>query len=88
MRTLLIGWGRDAELGWYRRATGTDELVLIQVRDLRRLTRQLSDPTDQPGGPWEFSDAAPPPGWTLPAGPSSTSDGAAPVGLGVRGRWS
>ncbi len=40
-------------------------LVLVQVRGLTRLTRQLSDPTDQPGGPWEFTDCAAPPGWLL-----------------------
>jgi hypothetical protein len=41
-------------------------LVLVQVRGLVRLTRQLSDPDDQAGGPWEFADCAMPPGWLLP----------------------
>ncbi len=41
-------------------------LVLVQVRGLTRLTRQLSDPTDQPGGPWEFTDCGQPPGWAPP----------------------
>ena len=40
-------------------------LVLVQVRGLTRLTRQLSDPHDQPVGPWEFTDCAAP-GWRLP----------------------
>jgi hypothetical protein len=40
-------------------------LVLVQVRGLTRLTRQLSDPHDEPAGPWEFSDCAAP-GWLLP----------------------
>jgi hypothetical protein len=38
-------------------------LVLVQVRGLTRLTRQLSDPHDEPAGPWEFADCASPPGW-------------------------
>ncbi len=41
-------------------------LVLVQVRGVTRLTRQLSDPHDQPAGPWEFTDCASPPGWALP----------------------
>jgi hypothetical protein len=45
---------------------GLTRLVLVQVRGLTRLTRQLSDPTDQSDGPWELTDCASPPGWALP----------------------
>jgi hypothetical protein len=41
-------------------------LVLVQVRGVTRLTRQLSDPDDQASGPWEFADCASPQGWRLP----------------------
>ncbi len=41
-------------------------LVLVQVRGVTRLTRQLSDPTDQSDAPWEFVDCGQPPGWLLP----------------------
>jgi hypothetical protein len=40
-------------------------LVLVQVRGLTRLTRQISDPHEQAGGRWEFTDSSPP-GWALP----------------------
>jgi hypothetical protein len=40
-------------------------LVLVQVRGLTRLTRQLSAPHEEPAGPWEFTDCAAP-GWRLP----------------------
>jgi hypothetical protein len=38
-------------------------LVLVQVRGLRRLSAQMSDPADPPASPWEFSDCGQPPGW-------------------------
>lgn len=40
-------------------------LVLVQVRGLTRLTRQINDPHEEPAGPWEFTDYAAP-GWRLP----------------------
>ncbi len=45
---------------------GLARLVLVQVRGLTRLTRQLSQPDDQSDEPWEFTDCASPPGWLLP----------------------
>jgi hypothetical protein len=67
MHTLLTGFvvamlvlaGSAALLGLTR-------LVLVQVRGLIRLTRQLANPHEQTGGPWEFADCAAPPGWLLP----------------------
>jgi hypothetical protein len=89
MRTLLTGFVVGMlSLAGTGGLLALARLALIQVRDLRRLARQLSDPTDQPGGPWEFSDGAPPPGWALPPASARIGAGAAPVGLGVRGRWS
>ncbi|HZD71409.1 MAG TPA: hypothetical protein VFA45_21630 [Actinomycetes bacterium] len=41
-------------------------LVLVQVRAVTRLTRQLAGPHDRPAAPWEFTDCASPPGWLLP----------------------
>ncbi len=41
-------------------------LVLVQVRGLTRLTREIADPDDQAGGPWVFADCGQPPGWALP----------------------
>jgi hypothetical protein len=41
-------------------------LMLVQVRAVTRLTRQLSHLYDPPAGPWEFADCASPPGWRLP----------------------
>jgi hypothetical protein len=41
-------------------------LVLVQVRGLTQLTRQITDPADQAGGPWRFADCACPPGWAVP----------------------
>ncbi len=45
---------------------GLARLVLVQVRGLTRLTRQINNHDDQSGLPWEFSDCASPPGWLLP----------------------
>jgi hypothetical protein len=67
MHTLLTGF----EVGMLSLA-GTAallalaRLVLVQVRGVTRLTRQLTNPHDQTGGPWEFADCASPPGWLLP----------------------
>ena len=69
MRTLLTGFvvGMGSLAGTAALLALT-RLVLVQVRGLTRLTRQLSDPADQPDGPWEFADCAAPPGWRLPPG--------------------
>jgi hypothetical protein len=64
MHTLLTGFvvamvgltGTAATLAMVR-------LVLVQVRGLTRLTRQLTNPHDQAGGPWEFADCGQPPNW-------------------------
>jgi len=40
-------------------------LVLVQVRGVTRLSRQLNDPADGPRSSWEFADCASPPGWLL-----------------------
>jgi hypothetical protein len=89
MDTLLTGFGVGMlSLAGTAALLALARLVLVQVRGLTRLTRQLGDPTGRAGGPWEFSDGAPPPGWALPPGSSRGSAGAPPVGLSVRGRWS
>ena len=41
-------------------------VVMVQVVGVTRLSRQLSDPDDQTGRPWEFTDCGQPPGWLLP----------------------
>jgi hypothetical protein len=67
MRTLLTGFVVGmVSLAGTAALLGLARLVLVQVRGLTRLTRQLSDPDDQAGGPWEFADCASPPGWLLP----------------------
>jgi hypothetical protein len=67
MRTLLLGfWVATVSLAGTTVVLAVARLVLVQVRALTRLTRQLSDPADQPAGPWEFADCASPPGWLLP----------------------
>jgi hypothetical protein len=67
MRTLLTGFAVGMlSLAGTAALLALTRLMLLQVRGLTRLTRQLSDPTDQASGPWEFSDCASPPGWLLP----------------------
>jgi hypothetical protein len=67
MHTLLTGFAVGMlSLAGTAALLALTRLVLLQVRGLTRLTRQISDPTEQAGGPWEFSDCAPPPGWALP----------------------
>jgi hypothetical protein len=67
MHTLLLGFAVGTlSLAGTAALLALTRLVLVQVRDLTRLTRQLSDPDDQPGLPWEFADCASPPGWLLP----------------------
>jgi hypothetical protein len=67
MRTLLTGFAVGMlSLAGTAALLALTRLVLVQVRGLTRLTRQLSDHDDQPGLPWEFSDCASPPGWLLP----------------------
>ncbi len=64
MRTLLYGLvvatvglsGTAATLAMVR-------LVLVQVRDLARVARQLVASHEEPAGRWEFADCAAPPGW-------------------------
>ncbi len=67
MRTLLLGfWVVTVSLTGTAAVLALTRLVLMQVRGVTRLTRQLSDPHEQPGGPWEFADCGQPPGWLLP----------------------
>jgi hypothetical protein len=67
MHTLLTGFAVGMlSLAGTAALLALTRLVLLQVRSLTRLTRQLSDPHDQSGGPWEFTDCASPPGWALP----------------------
>ena len=67
MRTLLLGfWVVTVSLTGTAAVLALTRLVLMQVRGVTRLTRQLGDPTDQSGLPWEFADCASPPGWLLP----------------------
>jgi hypothetical protein len=67
MGRLLTGFGVGlVSLSGTAALLALARLVLVQVRGLTRLTRQLSDPHDQPAGSWEFTDCAAPPGWRLP----------------------
>jgi hypothetical protein len=67
MRMLLQGfWVATVSLTGTTAVLALTRLMLVQVRALTCLTRQLSDPHHQPGGPWEFADCASPPGWLLP----------------------
>jgi hypothetical protein len=68
MRTLLTGFAvAMVSLAGTAAVLALARLVLVQVRGVTRLSRQLSDPADQMGGPWEFADCASPPGWLLPS---------------------
>ncbi len=67
MHTLLHGFAlRILSLAGTAALLALTRLVLVQVRGVTRLTRQISDPTDQTGGPWEFADCGQSPGWLLP----------------------
>lgn len=67
MRTLLTGFAVGMlSLAGIAALLGLTRLVLAQVRGLTRLSRQINDPTDRSGLPWEFADCASPPGWLLP----------------------
>ncbi len=67
MRTLLTGFAvAMVSLAGTAAVLALARLVLVQVRGVTRLSRQLNDPADQWGGPWEFADCASPPGWLLP----------------------
>ncbi len=67
MRTLLTGFVVGMlSLAGTAALLALTRLVLVQVRGVTRLTRQLSDHDDRAGLPWEFSDCASPPGWLLP----------------------
>jgi hypothetical protein len=67
MHTLLLGfWVATVSLAGTTAVLAVARLLLVQVRALTRLARQLSRPHHRPGGPWEFSDCASPPGWLLP----------------------
>jgi hypothetical protein len=72
MRTLLLGfWVATVSLAGITAVLAVARLVLVQVRALTRLTRQLTSPHHQAGGPWEFADCASPPGWLPPPAYSS-----------------
>jgi hypothetical protein len=45
---------------------GLTRLVLMQVREVVRLSALISDPDDRPRSPWQFADCGQPPGWLLP----------------------
>ncbi len=67
MRTLLTGFAvAMVSLAGTAAVLALARLVLVQVRGVTRLSRQLSGPADRSGGPWEFADCASPPGWLLP----------------------
>jgi hypothetical protein len=67
MHTLLTGFAVGMlSLAGMAALLGLTRLVLVQVRGVTRLSRQINDPTDQAGLPWEFADCASPPGWLLP----------------------
>jgi hypothetical protein len=67
MRTLLQGfWVATVSLTGTTAVLALTRLVLVQVHALTRLTRQLSNPTNQASLPWEFADCGQPPGWLLP----------------------
>jgi hypothetical protein len=67
MRTLLLGfWVATVSLAGIAAVLAVARLVLMQVRAVARLARQLLDPHDSTGVPWEFVDCASPPGWLLP----------------------
>jgi hypothetical protein len=67
MRTLLTGFAvAMVSLAGTAAMLALTRLVLVQVRGVTRLSRQLSGPADRSGGPWEFADCASPPGWLLP----------------------
>ncbi len=67
MGTLLTGFAVGmVSLAGMAAVLALTRLMLVQVRGVTRLTRQLGDPTDQSGLPWEFADCASPPGWLLP----------------------
>jgi hypothetical protein len=67
MHTLLLGFTVGMlSLAGTAVLLALTRLVLVQVRGVTHLTRQLSDPDDQSGGPWEFADCGQPPGWLLP----------------------
>jgi hypothetical protein len=73
MHTLLHGFAVGMlSLAGTTALLALTRLVLVQVRGLTRLTRQISDPTDQSDAPWEFTDCGQPPGWLLP--PAHHSD--------------
>jgi hypothetical protein len=67
MGRLLTGFGVGVvSLAGTAELLALTRLVLVQVRGLARLTRQLTDPTDQADRPWRFADCACSPGWALP----------------------
>jgi hypothetical protein len=67
MRTLLLGfWVVTVSLMGTAALLALTRLVLVQVRGVTRLTRQISGPADTAGLPWEFADRGQPPGWALP----------------------
>jgi hypothetical protein len=70
MRSLLLGFGTSiVGLAGTAAVLGLTRLVLVQVRGVRRLSQQISDPDDRAGLPWEFTDCGQPPGWLLPPAP-------------------
>ena len=67
MGTLLTGFAVGmVSLAGMAALLALTRVMLVQVRGVTRLTRQLGDPHDQSGLPWEFADCGRPPGWLLP----------------------
>ena len=67
MHTLLTGFTvAMVSLAGTAAVLALARLVLVQVRGVTRLSRQLNGPTDCSRSSWEFADCASPPGWLLP----------------------
>ena len=64
MRTLLYGlMVAMLSLGGAAALLAMVRVVLVQVRDLTRLTRQFGAAHKPPGGRWEFADCGQPSAW-------------------------